>query len=289
MDNNGQALWDDLKDGRFNPPLPVNGEDEPSLSELYEMVKAVTRQGGGKVHECLGAVMRAIRPIGKDRQNVQQKFRFRGIDDIYNALHDLLAEHNIITLPHVVSCEYADRKTKADALQVHVRMVIDYEFYCTLDGSSKRARIHSEALDTSDKATNKALSFAHKYCLLQVFAIPTESYEDVDERGGEYGVAEGDRETIRAGSAQGPAVTSASRPVRNIPALLAAFNALGVDEKAIETKIRGPINAMRDDHYEWLRKTYSHITVDGMPKEKFFPAPATSAVDELNERFGTTT
>ncbi len=38
-----------------------------------------------------------------------------------------------------------------------------------------------EALDYSDKAINKALAFAHKYAIIQMFHIPTEENVDGDE------------------------------------------------------------------------------------------------------------
>src|ERR1700761_9152159 len=50
----------------------------------------------------MGEVMKGIDAIGKDRKNEQQKYRFRGIDDVYNMLHTLLAVHPIITNPVVL-------------------------------------------------------------------------------------------------------------------------------------------------------------------------------------------
>jgi hypothetical protein len=37
-----------------------------------------------------------------------------------------------------------------------------------------------EAMDSGDKSSNKAMSVAHKYAFLQVFAIPTEEQKDPD-------------------------------------------------------------------------------------------------------------
>jgi hypothetical protein len=52
--------------------------------------------------------------------------------------------------------------------------------FVTTDGSSLEAVVYGEAMDSGDKATNKAMSAAHKYALLQTFLIPTEDVEDSD-------------------------------------------------------------------------------------------------------------
>jgi hypothetical protein len=58
-------------------------------------------------------------------------------------------------------------------------LTIKFTFYTT-DGSSVSAVGIGHALDTSDKATNKAQSSALKYALMQTFLIPTEEDKDVE-------------------------------------------------------------------------------------------------------------
>jgi hypothetical protein len=48
------------------------------------------------------------------------------------------------------------------------------------DGSKHTARTFGEAMDSGDKATNKAMSAAYKYMAFQTFAIPTEGDNDAD-------------------------------------------------------------------------------------------------------------
>jgi hypothetical protein len=48
------------------------------------------------------------------------------------------------------------------------------------DGSIHVVRTMGEAMDSSDKATNKAMSAAYKYAALMTFAIPTEGDNDAD-------------------------------------------------------------------------------------------------------------
>jgi hypothetical protein len=48
------------------------------------------------------------------------------------------------------------------------------------DGSMHTAIAYGEAMDSGDKATNKAMSAAYKYACMEVFCIPTEGTPDAD-------------------------------------------------------------------------------------------------------------
>ena len=50
--------------------------------------------------------------ISKGRQNKQQGYAFRGIDDVYGALAPLLAKHGLVILPRVTSREVMERDTQ---------------------------------------------------------------------------------------------------------------------------------------------------------------------------------
>jgi len=56
----------------------------------------------------------------------------------------------------------------------------EFDFVCAEDGSKATARTFGEAMDSGDKATNKAMSAAYKYACFQTFAIPTEGDNDAD-------------------------------------------------------------------------------------------------------------
>jgi hypothetical protein len=49
-----------------------------------------------------------------------------------------------------------------------------------MDGSKHVVKTCGEAMDSADKATNKAMSAAYKYALFQAFCIPTEGDNDAD-------------------------------------------------------------------------------------------------------------
>lgn len=112
--------------------------------------------------------------IGKNRQNEQQKYAFRGIDDIYNFLSNSLAKEKLLIIPRTLTRQVTERETKLGGALFYVVVEMEFDFVCAVDGSKHTARMVGEAMDTADKATNKAQSAAYKYVCLQTFCIPTE-------------------------------------------------------------------------------------------------------------------
>lgn len=124
-------------------------------------------------------VMSDVTAIGKDKRNVQQGFQYRGIDDIYNELHSVLAKHKVFTVPQVLTRAREERASKSGGTLFYSIIEMKFTFYAE-DGSSVDAIVVGEGMDSGDKASNKAMAIAHKYALLQVFAIPTEDAKDPD-------------------------------------------------------------------------------------------------------------
>lgn len=118
--------------------------------------------------------------ISKARDNAQQGYKFRGIDDVYNALAPILVEHGLVILPHVFSREVVERQTQRGGTLFYTTVGADFHFVATADGSSHIVRTYGEAMDSGDKSTNKAMSAAYKYACMQAFCIPTEGDNDAD-------------------------------------------------------------------------------------------------------------
>lgn len=125
------------------------------------------------IYQAMAAILAEIPSIGKDNRNKDQGFQYRGIDDVYNALHPLLAKHKVFMAPTVLSRTSEDRATKNGGALQCVTLSVEYRFFHA-DGSFISCTVMGEGRDTSDKATNKAMAAAHKYALLQTFCIPTE-------------------------------------------------------------------------------------------------------------------
>lgn len=118
--------------------------------------------------------------IAKARNNAAQGFKFRGVDDVYNALNAILARHHLIMLPRVLARTVEERTTKSGGVMFYVSVDMEYDLISAADGSKHTIRVSGEAMDSGDKATNKAMSAAYKYAAFQAFCIPTEGDNDAD-------------------------------------------------------------------------------------------------------------
>ncbi len=135
-----------------------------------------------KVYSAIAAVMAELAKegIAKDRSNSQQGYKFRGIDDMYNALSPVLSRHNLCMLPRILTREVTERQTQKGNALFYVTVEAEFDLISSEDGSKHTVRTFGEAMDSADKATNKAMSAAYKYAAMQTFAIPTEGDNDAD-------------------------------------------------------------------------------------------------------------
>ena len=118
--------------------------------------------------------------IAKDSKNQQQGYSFRGIDAIYNALSPMLAANKLCILPRIVSREITERVNNKGTALFYVTVEAEFDFVSAEDGSKHVVKTFGEAMDSGDKATNKAMSAAYKYAAMQTFCIPTEGDNDAD-------------------------------------------------------------------------------------------------------------
>ena len=116
--------------------------------------------------------------IGKNRKNESQGFKFRGIDDVMNRMAEHLVDANIVIIPRVTSRDVQERVNSRGNPLFYVTVNVDFSILSTIDGSIVVCSVPGEAMDSGDKATNKALSIAYKYMAFQLFAIPID--EDPD-------------------------------------------------------------------------------------------------------------
>lgn len=134
------------------------------------------------VYQRIALVQAALAKTGisKSRRNQQQGYNFRGIDEVYDALAPLLAQHGLCILPRIISREVVERQSAKGGALFNVTVEAEFDFVAADDGSTHTVRTYGEAMDSADKATNKAMSAAYKYAALMTFAIPTEGDNDAD-------------------------------------------------------------------------------------------------------------
>lgn len=131
------------------------------------------------IYKNMTQIMKQVGVIGKEKTNTQQGFKYRGIDDVMNELHSLFAENNVFIAMTILSIDRQERTNSKGTLIFSVVATIEYRFIAE-DGSEVKTIALGEAMDSGDKATNKAMSIALKYALLQMFLIPTEELKDPD-------------------------------------------------------------------------------------------------------------
>lgn len=140
------------------------------------------------IYTALAAVMADCDHVAKRDRNEHQRFLFRGIDAVVNAVSAHLIEAGVVVGPsgirdyHHGSVEVGRNRTPMG----HVTLVAAYTFTAP-DGSSLVFEAPGEAMDSGDKATPKAMSVAYRTALLQALTLPTNepdpdatSYERTD-------------------------------------------------------------------------------------------------------------
>lgn len=132
------------------------------------------------IYESLNVAMKEIGAVAKKDKNTFDNYKFRGIDAVMNALQPALKSAGITIVPTVIDHIREDRLSKKGEPMIYTVLTVKYTFYA-LDGSSVDAVVIGEAMDRSDKSTNKAMSAAFKYAAFQVLCIPTEEMIDSEK------------------------------------------------------------------------------------------------------------
>lgn len=131
-----------------------------------------------KIYPAILKAMESIGAIAKTRKNPQQGYNFRGIDDVLNNLQPALIKAGVFVVPRMMDVKREEKPTKQGGVITYTTVKAEYDFCSAEDGSKITASTYGEGMDTSDKSTNKAMSAALKYAIIQIFAIPTEELID---------------------------------------------------------------------------------------------------------------
>lgn len=127
------------------------------------------------VVEALASVMVSVPVIGKDSQVTTgpARFRFRGVDDVMQAVGTALREHGVVFAPsRVVSLDHERYETSKGSPMDGVTVVVEYTITGP-GGDTMTAAAAGQAADSGDKAVPKAMSVAFRTVLLQTLCIPT--------------------------------------------------------------------------------------------------------------------
>ena len=134
----------------------------------------------GKIYAAISSVMNDVGAVAKNDVNNFDKYKFRGIDAVMNALSPAMVKNRVFVIPEVLETTREERQSQKGGLMIYTTVKVKYTFF-TDDGSNVQAVVIGEAMDRSDKSTNKAMSAAFKYACFQTFCIPTEEMQDADK------------------------------------------------------------------------------------------------------------
>lgn len=127
-----------------------------------------------QIFSLLTQVMTDAGAVKKGDYNSHQKFNFRGIDAVINAVSPALRKHGVVVVPTVITSDYESVQVGQNrTVMGHARITITYTFYAP-DGSNVAATVSAESMDSGDKATAKAYSVAFRTALLQTLCLPTD-------------------------------------------------------------------------------------------------------------------
>ena len=137
----------------------------------------------GQIYKLIPKIMAEIGAVGKEGKNEQQGYKFRSIEDVMNAAHPVLAKYGVFIAPEVIEKESQDRQTfnrNGEAkTSIRVSLSVRHTWYAS-DGSSVPVVTVGEGIDSSDKASNKAMTAAFKYTICETLCIPTKDLSEGD-------------------------------------------------------------------------------------------------------------
>lgn len=220
----------------------------------------------GKIYSVMPKIAKAIGAIGKNKENTNgPRFKFRGIDDVYNAVSDIMADHGVFNTPKIKEIERHQITSSNGNAGWHIFTRFEFHFFAE-DGSFVTADAVGEGRDYGDKASNKSASIGHKYALLQVFNIKTEDLIDPD-----------------AESPQAASQTKVTKPNKKLPnkapgaeqpavkfdpaAMIEAFKGMGKTVKDMEAKVQTSKENFTHKERAVLAQWYQELVKEKKAKE----------------------
>ena len=119
----------------------------------------------------LARVMRDLPGIGRTERS-EQGYQYRGIEQITRHAQSLFARHGVVFVPRVVAQSEVELTINGRPW-TEQRLLVEYDVYGPGGPGDKITvgPIASQGRDNSDKGSNKALTQAFKYALLQTLCI----------------------------------------------------------------------------------------------------------------------
>lgn len=227
-----------------------------------------------RVYTAIAAIVGELSTNGvaKRHVNARDRYDYRSIDDLYERLSPLLAAQRLCVLPRILERSSEARSDDEGGCVTSVVVKAAFDIVSADDGSLHVVESFGEALDTSDKATAKAITAAYKQAVFQTFCIPVADVEDPDSQ------------SIR------PRFECVVEPVEGWSAW-----AIGLEEAIAACSSREALDANQLQHRELLRSLAMHdVSLYGQVGKAFqrrrqqlvdtAPLPAANSASRLRSR-----
>ena len=86
-----------------------------------------------EIYQAIIGVMSDIGVIGKEKKNAQQGFKYRGVDDVMNALQPVMVQHGLFVVPEII-----DQKVRQTLKHLQIEHLAQRPPY-RLSGGEKRS------------------------------------------------------------------------------------------------------------------------------------------------------
>lgn len=145
-------------------------------------------QASPNIHQRIHAIMTDVSFVAKGEKKVDNKYNYVSHDEVTKIIHAAAVKHKITIIPSVKEksveqfngLKYDTYAKKDKEFTVYLAKITLMVAFVNIDNPLDHVASEwfSYAIDTQDKATGKAYSYAYKYALLKTFAL--ETGEDVD-------------------------------------------------------------------------------------------------------------
>lgn len=132
------------------------------------------------LHRKLTEVMAAIDWQPKTGRNTAQGYNFVSVERIKDSVRGPLAKQHVMVYTSIKSVERSEFVTKSLTTMFHVTVQGEVTFADADSGEMFTVEAAGEAMDSGDKALNKAQTALVKYALINTFLIPTGDDPDAE-------------------------------------------------------------------------------------------------------------
>lgn len=174
-----------------------------------------------KIREDLGAIAK------EDEPTAGTKYKYRGHDQIINAIVPLLNRYGVFTTVEDELLRYEGRAA-ANGKYVTAAVIRKVVTFWAPDGSSVSSAIVAESTDLGNKAVGQAQTYAERYAYTQTFTIPTGEADPDSNAEDNPGAAE----APAAAPAQPQAAAPSDDEIKELKGeIAAAYRAIGITAK----------------------------------------------------------